>query len=294
MQIFDSLCSYIREKYCDGDEVQLAAPRTDDDIIISKNGLNYFDSKRSDVKIQNYKRIGNMPLSLTPVMKKFYLLTTKINTPYCRIFDFNYLIKKHKVENSLNLKPCEFLIGGIFKLEVNGISRLINVENQAHKLPDHEEEDSFFSIDMLVSYFEQMAAKNDCEEKYLISSKDGIISAIVDGVQLITKDIDLNELFSNDNSLNIRNFLSREIESYDKSPFYIINVKRGSEMFVTMNIIKEKGGEIILKSTIIEPRKTFRRLNAPCTSEGELSFNGDIKEKPFQLIRRAIQNSRKK
>ncbi len=296
MWIFDSFCFYIREKYHVGDKVQLAAPRTDDDLIISIDGLNYLDSKRAKEIIQKYEKLGNIPLSSTPIMEKFYLLTAKIGVTYplCRIFNAKKLLKENKEENYLNMSPYEVLVGGVFKFYNNGKLRLISVENQACLLPSFKEENSFCDINELIWYLRQKADENDCEERYLISSKHGIISVIVDGKQLIKKDIDLKEIFSIDIEENIGKFLYKEVESDEKNCFYIINVKRGFEIYITMNTVRKTDGGLILESKIIEPKKTFKRLNAPCTSERELSFNEDIKEKPVQLIRKAILNSREK
>lgn len=279
-----TLIYYIRDKYLHKNKFQIAGERTQNDLFVSKYGLAFLEAPGTKRPFQNFKAEKNIPLSEVPLTDDHYLAMCEIGTPYCRVFNFLYLLRKSgEIEyyregdivkaRDFGFDPYEVIISGGF---INNNKKLVNIENFALGLAEFATEKTFNDTEDLYKYLEGEAKGND--ETYIVSSEYGVISAIIDEEQLIK------------NGINIIDFLEKESECEEEHNFYTINIKRGISMKITVNSMEKEYGNIKLKTAVINPEATYDRLRIP-TEEDEvrLRYNTDTKEGLAQKLQRLFK-----
>lgn len=301
----------IRKKYLYKDKVQLAMPRCKENLLISKDGLHYIES--NTIPFTNYKAPNDfyLPLCNKSITQDYYLGLLSLNTPIIRIFSTEQI--KESIEQSMReytvaekilyrthvdnyliyvegvyINDDDPLIGS--KGDIIGITRSLNhLSSKTHKIELSDTKKILEFLNTLLS---------ECDERYIISSKNGILSAEVDGKELINSGIDvekyileyiktLESLYKTDINTQHSMYFVR-VEREKTMTIVLVNFKKDCLKFTTFDLNK-----VFLSNERKEFPSYFGKGTTTFKSgiydlmtfdNDELEYNEDIKESPIKKL----------
>ncbi len=304
----------IRDKYFYDGKVQLAMPRMKENLLISKNGIEYVEvsDNYNLIKSSSYHapKGSSFPLSKSPITNDYYLALLELNSPVIRIFStekiktsVNNAFKESTIDYRLAFKPYVenfgIYIEGVFVNDEEPIigeqGDIIGITRDIDSISSSEEFVSIEDKNTINQLIDNLFDNQD--ECYIISKCDGILSIRQNFISQKFGSIE-----------NIKRIILEKIYSDSGfDPIYFIKTSNEKDMTIEA-ISKSKSNYISYHKS--DPNNVFLSketmeipfLNGNKYHESrigswdlmtfdntELKYNGDINEKPKSFIKRLFK-----